>query len=110
MTSYVHGLGLRFGLVNGSTRLFYSHRSNGISLVVHGPWPDDLRWCDMVSFGVYFTKPTTLGFVTGRPASGGNEVIDAQTFADWGVDYLKEDSCNAPQVVIIFSLFFLSNV
>jgi alpha-galactosidase len=25
----------------------------------------------------------------GRPASGGHEMTDAQTFADWGVDYLK---------------------
>ncbi len=24
-------------------------------------------------------------------------MIDAQTFAEWGVDYLKEDSCNATQ-------------
>lgn len=30
----------------------------------------------------------------GRPASYGYETIDAQTFASWGVDYLKEDSCN----------------
>jgi hypothetical protein len=25
----------------------------------------------------------------GRPASGGHEMTDAQTFADWGVDYVK---------------------
>ena len=29
----------------------------------------------------------------GRPGSKGFEDIDAQTFASWGVDYLKEDSC-----------------
>ena len=28
-----------------------------------------------------------------RPGSLGFESVDAQTFADWGVDYLKEDSC-----------------
>ncbi len=53
----------------------------------------------------------------GRPGSSGYEYLDAQTFADWGVDYLvrraflfilfiwfsdsvrlqKEDSCNATQ-------------
>ena len=33
----------------------------------------------------------------GRPASGGHEAVDAATFASWGVDYLKEDSCNASQ-------------
>ncbi len=32
----------------------------------------------------------------GRPASLNTETLDAQTFADWGIDYLKEDSCNAP--------------
>ena len=29
----------------------------------------------------------------GRPGSDGHEAIDARTFADWGVDYAKEDSC-----------------
>jgi alpha-galactosidase len=33
----------------------------------------------------------------GRPGSQGYETIDANTFASWGVDYLKEDSCYAPQ-------------
>jgi alpha-galactosidase len=28
--------------------------------------------------------------------SGGHETIDAQTFASWGVDYLKYDKCTAP--------------
>uniref|UniRef100_A0A7S4IS01 Alpha-galactosidase n=1 Tax=Vannella robusta TaxID=1487602 RepID=A0A7S4IS01_9EUKA len=28
------------------------------------------------------------------PGSLGHEQIDAQTFADWGVDYLKYDNCN----------------
>ena len=32
----------------------------------------------------------------GRPAAEGHEAKDAQTYASWGVDYLKEDSCNAP--------------
>lgn len=31
----------------------------------------------------------------GRPGARGHEVIDAQTYAEWGVDYLKEDSCHA---------------
>ena len=28
-----------------------------------------------------------------RPGSSGYEVIDAQTYAEWGVDYLKYDNC-----------------
>lgn len=35
----------------------------------------------------------TCGGVT---ASYGFEELDAQTFADWGIDYLKYDYCNAP--------------
>lgn len=46
-------------------------------------------------FGVYTDRgPTTCG---GRPAAQGHEAIDANTYAnEWGVDYVKEDSCNAP--------------
>lgn len=31
----------------------------------------------------------------GRPGSLGYEKIDAQTYASWGVDYLKYDNCYA---------------
>lgn len=37
--------------------------------------------------------PLTCGGVT---ASLGFEELDAQTFADWGIDYLKYDYCHAP--------------
>jgi alpha-galactosidase len=44
-----------------------------------------------LKFGLY----TDRGVLTcaKRPGSHGHEVIDAQTYANWGVDYLKEDSC-----------------
>ncbi|KAG8764894.1 hypothetical protein FRC12_007818 [Ceratobasidium sp. 428] len=32
----------------------------------------------------------------GYPGSLGYETIDAQTWAEWGVDYLKYDNCNVP--------------
>ncbi|ELU40163.1 alpha-galactosidase precursor [Rhizoctonia solani AG-1 IA] len=32
----------------------------------------------------------------GFPGSLGYENIDAQTFAEWGIDYLKYDNCNVP--------------
>jgi alpha-galactosidase len=32
----------------------------------------------------------------GLPASYGHERVDAETFAEWGVDYLKHDWCNVP--------------
>lgn len=44
-------------------------------------------------FGIY----TDRGAMTcaGYPGSFGHEDIDAQTFADWGVDYVKEDNCHS---------------
>lgn len=47
-----------------------------------------------LKFGIYTDRGTKT--CAGRPASQDHEDIDAQTFADWGVDYVKEDSCNAP--------------
>lgn len=44
-----------------------------------------------VQFAIYTAEsPTTCA---GYPASAGNEQLDAQTFAGWGVDYLKVDGC-----------------
>jgi hypothetical protein len=45
-----------------------------------------------VNFGIYSDEGTkTCG---GYPGSKGYEEIDAKTFAEWGVDYLKLDGCN----------------
>eukprot|EP00440_Ansanella_granifera_P052773 gb/GFBE01057221.1/.p1 GENE.gb/GFBE01057221.1/~~gb/GFBE01057221.1/.p1 ORF type:complete len:444 (+),score=82.67 gb/GFBE01057221.1/:1-1332(+) len=46
-----------------------------------------------LKFGIY----TDRGAQTcqGLPGSLGHEELDAQTFADWGVDYVKEDNCHA---------------
>ena len=43
-------------------------------------------------FGVYSDE----GYKTcaGKPGSLGYEDIDAKTYAEWGVDYLKYDNCN----------------
>lgn len=47
-----------------------------------------------LKFGIYSCAGThTCG---GRLASYGREEIDAQTFADWGVDFLKYDFCYKP--------------
>jgi alpha-galactosidase len=47
------------------------------------------------SFGMKFGTYTCRGDKTcaSRPGSLGHERIDAETYALWGVDYLKEDSC-----------------
>ncbi len=49
-------------------------------------------------FGIYSspseaTCAQTYGTYPGRTGSRGHEQIDASTFADWGVDYLKYDWC-----------------
>lgn len=47
-----------------------------------------------LKFGIYTDRGTAT--CVGRPGSQDHEAIDAQTYAAWGVDFLKEDSCNAP--------------
>ena len=42
-------------------------------------------------FGLYSDAGTNT--CAGRPGSLGYEEIDAQTYAEWGVDYLKYDNC-----------------
>ena len=46
-----------------------------------------------LQFGIYSDAGTNT--CAGRPGSLGHEVIDALTYAAWGVDYLKYDNCNA---------------
>lgn len=47
-----------------------------------------------LKFGIYSDAGTeTCG---GYPGSFGYEQIDAETFAEWGVDYLKYDNCYVP--------------
>ena len=50
------------------------------------------------SLGFKFGMYSCAGVQTcaGYPASFDHEFTDAQTFADWGVDYLKYDFCNFP--------------
>eukprot|EP00961_Rhodomonas_salina_P125225 1687230-Rhodomonas_salina.1 len=45
-------------------------------------------------FGLYTDRGSKT--CADYPGSLGYERLDAETFAKWGVDYLKHDSCNAP--------------
>ena len=45
-----------------------------------------------LKLGIYEDAGTET--CAGFPGSLGHEDVDAQTFADWGVDYLKYDNCN----------------
>ena len=43
----------------------------------------------------------------GRPASYGHYELDAQTFASWGMDFIKADNCN--RFVCLFPLLLSLN-
>ncbi|SEG11650.1 alpha-galactosidase [Actinacidiphila yanglinensis] len=45
-----------------------------------------------LKLGIYEDAGTST--CAGYPGSLGHETTDAQSFADWGVDYLKYDNCN----------------
>ncbi|HHE72207.1 MAG TPA: glycoside hydrolase family 27 protein [Chloroflexi bacterium] len=47
-----------------------------------------------LKFGIYSCAGSHT--CAGKPASYGYEEIDAQTFAEWGVDFLKYDFCYTP--------------
>ena len=51
------------------------------------------------SLGMKFGMYSCAGVQTcaGYPSSFDHEYVDAQTFADWGVDFLKYDFCNFPK-------------
>ena len=59
-----------------------------------GPLADDLHSMGL-KLGIY----SCAGYMTcgGYPGSNSYEFEDAQTFADWHVDYLKYDYCYKPQ-------------
>src|SRR5450830_514958 len=50
-----------------------------------------------LKFGIYSSAGTTT--CAGYPGSLGHELVDAQSWADWGVDYLKYDNCGSGQGV-----------
>jgi alpha-galactosidase len=67
LANYVHNMGLKFGL-------YTDHGTNTCSSCIE----------------------TSINPVGKDPGSYGYEYIDAFTYAQWGVDYLKNDSCNLP--------------
>jgi alpha-galactosidase len=48
-----------------------------------------------LKFGIYGCRGTMTCMNVSQSGSYGNEQRDANTFASWGVDYLKYDNCNA---------------
>lgn len=73
-------------------------RSPNGSLVANATkFPDGIKAVsDQIhDMGLMFGMYSSAGMYTCAqyPASLGHETIDAQTFADWGIDYLKYDNC-----------------
>lgn len=54
-----------------------------------------------LKFGIYSDAGTQT--CAGRPGSKGHELKDAETYAKWGVDYLKYDWCNTEGQVAVTS-------
>jgi alpha-galactosidase len=60
----------------------------------HGvKWLADYIHGKGLKFGIY-TSAGTMTCAKTMPGGLDHEEVDAQTFADWGVDYLKYDNCN----------------
>ncbi|HEV2784668.1 MAG TPA: NPCBM/NEW2 domain-containing protein [Actinophytocola sp.] len=63
-------------------------------------FPRGIKWlADYVhgkglKFGIYTSAGTKTCNSLGFPGGLGFEELDARTFAEWGVDYLKYDNCN----------------
>jgi alpha-galactosidase len=49
-----------------------------------------------LKFGIYTAAGTCTCAKGDFPGSWGNEELDIQTFASWGVDYVKVDKCKVP--------------
>ncbi|GES61195.1 glycoside hydrolase family 27 protein [Aspergillus terreus] len=72
--------------------------SNGALIPDSTKFPNGMSYlgnqlhADGFGFGIYSSAGTKT--CAGYPGSLGYETIDANTFASWGVDYLKYDNCN----------------
>jgi len=77
-----------------------SRGSNGVITADPSKFPGGIKaladyvHSDGLKFGLY----SDHGYATcaGRPGGYGYEYLDANTYASWGVDYLKYDNCNQP--------------
>ena len=81
-----------------STKGWSAHRlANGTILPDPARWPHGLPAVSAylhargLFFGVYTSASTVA--CSGRPGSLFTEVVDAQSFAEWGIDYIKVDNC-----------------
>jgi alpha-galactosidase len=98
VSSGLRDAGYRYVVIDDS---WAAKRGEDGKLRGNSKFPDMKALADYVHskgllFGLYSAPgPTTCG---GYPGSYGYETQDAQTFADWGVDFLKYDWCSAGDI------------
>ncbi len=76
LADYVHSRKLKFGLYSGMIMIFKKN-----------------PFCSIV-FRLVLHLDAGYKTCAGRPGSLGYEKKDAETYASWGIDFLKYDNCN----------------
>jgi len=92
-------VGYQYVVIDGGWEGF--HDKNGIFHADEARFPDMKALCDYVhGLGLKIGIHTSPGPTTckGREASFGHEKEDAQTFARWGMDFVKYDWCSGDKV------------
>lgn len=91
--------GYQYVVIDGGWEGF--HDTNGVFHSNPETFPDMKGLCDYIhSLGLKVGIHTSPGPTTcrGHEASYGHEKQDAQTFADWGIDFVKYDWCSGDKV------------
>ena len=98
-TNGMRAAGYQYVVIDGGWEGF--HDTNGIFHPDPEKFPDMKGLCDYIhSLGLKVGIHTSPGPTTcrGREASYGHEKADAETFAGWGMDFVKYDWCSGDQV------------
>ena len=84
VAAFLHGMGFKFGIYSDSGTLHCGEHT------AHRPPLQESR---IMHITERCSRRHTGG---GGPGGLGHESIDAQAYADWGVDFLKYDNCYVP--------------
>jgi len=99
VSSGMKDAGYEYVVIDGGWEGF--HDTNGIFHSNPKTFPDMKALCDYVhSLGLKIGIHTSPGPTTcaGHEASYGHEKPDAETFAQWGIDFVKYDWCSGDEV------------
>jgi alpha-galactosidase len=99
VTSRLKAAGYEYVVIDGGWEGF--HDTNGVFHSNAQTFPDMKALCDYIhSLGLKVGIHTSPGPTTcaGHEASYGHEKQDAETFAQWGMDFVKYDWCSGDEV------------